>query len=73
MFNHDPPIFCIGFAGGFDNAKDSLRNLMDTKECMYHSTHFASILSPASLLPTAIEGDEDYVYRGKKTSARPKP
>ncbi|OAP64145.1 hypothetical protein AYL99_00117 [Fonsecaea erecta] len=34
LFNHDPPIFCVGFAGGFDNAKDSLRNLLDSRECV---------------------------------------
>lgn len=33
MVNHDPPIFIVGFAGGMDNAKDTLRNLVDTGEC----------------------------------------
>jgi len=33
MFNHDPPIFCIGYSGGFDNAKDSLKNIVETGEC----------------------------------------
>jgi flavin reductase (DIM6/NTAB) family NADH-FMN oxidoreductase RutF len=32
--NNDPPIFILGFAGGIDNAKDTLRNLLDTKECV---------------------------------------
>ena len=34
VFNHDPPIFVVGFSGGFDNAKDTLRNLVDTEECV---------------------------------------
>ena len=34
MFNHDPPIFGVGFSGGFDNAKDSLRNLTESGECV---------------------------------------
>ena len=34
VVNHDPPIFIVGFSGGFDNAKDSLRNLVDTNECV---------------------------------------
>ena len=34
VVNHDPPIFVVGFSGGFDNAKDSLRNLVDTNECV---------------------------------------
>ena len=33
VINHDPPLFTIGFAGGFSNAKDTLRNLSTTKEC----------------------------------------
>ena len=42
LANHDPPILTVGFAGGFDNAKDSLRNLMDTRECVINiiSEHF---------------------------------
>jgi flavin reductase (DIM6/NTAB) family NADH-FMN oxidoreductase RutF len=34
MFNHDPPVFGVGFSGGFENAKDTLRNLKDTGECV---------------------------------------
>ncbi|KIX93261.1 uncharacterized protein Z520_11117 [Fonsecaea multimorphosa CBS 102226] len=34
LFNHDPPIFCVGFSGGFDNAKDSLKNLVESRECV---------------------------------------
>jgi len=33
MMNHDPPIFVIGYSGGLDNAKDSLRNIMESGEC----------------------------------------
>lgn len=42
MFNHDPVIFGVGFSGGFDNAKDSLRNLVDSGECVINiiSEHF---------------------------------
>lgn len=32
VVNHDPPIFIVGFSGGWDRAKDSLRNLQDTGE-----------------------------------------
>ena len=40
--NHDPPIFIVGFAGGIDKAKDSLRNLIDSRECTINivSEHF---------------------------------
>ncbi|KAL9052924.1 MAG: hypothetical protein Q9162_005102 [Coniocarpon cinnabarinum] len=33
VVNHDPPVFIIGYAGGFENAKDSLKNLVSTGEC----------------------------------------
>ena len=35
MVNHDPPIFVVGFAGGMENAKDTLKNIVDTGECEY--------------------------------------
>lgn len=34
MINFDPPIFTIGHSGGIDNAKDTLKNLLETKECV---------------------------------------
>jgi flavin reductase (DIM6/NTAB) family NADH-FMN oxidoreductase RutF len=34
VFNHDPPIFAVGFSGGLDNQKDTLKNLIDTGECV---------------------------------------
>ncbi|KAF7553614.1 hypothetical protein G7Z17_g3495 [Cylindrodendrum hubeiense] len=34
MVNHDPPLFVIGIAGGLDRAKDTLRNIVDTRECV---------------------------------------
>lgn len=34
LFNHDPPIFGVGISGSFDRAKDTLRNLVDTGECV---------------------------------------
>lgn len=37
VINHDPPLFIIGFAGGFSHAKDTLTNLADTEECTVSS------------------------------------
>ncbi|KAM0665176.1 hypothetical protein ACQRIU_005437 [Beauveria bassiana] len=31
---HDPPIFVIGFSSSVADAKDTLKNLLDTKECV---------------------------------------
>ena len=42
MINNDPPLFIVGFSGGFSNAKDSLRNLLESGECTINiiSEHF---------------------------------
>lgn len=34
VVTHDPPTFMIGFACGVADAKDTLRNLLDSKECV---------------------------------------
>lgn len=64
VVNHDPPIFVVGYSGGYSNAKDSLRNLIDTKECVINviSEHFVeaanatSINSPYGVSEWAISG-----------------
>ncbi|OCK81608.1 hypothetical protein K432DRAFT_295135 [Lepidopterella palustris CBS 459.81] len=51
VINHDPPLFIIGFAGGFDRAKDSLRNLSETGECCINiiSEHFIEAANATSV------------------------
>ncbi len=51
VINHDPPIFIVGFAGGMDNAKDSLRNLIESKECTINiiSEHFVEAANATSI------------------------
>ncbi|KAI5465442.1 hypothetical protein BGZ63DRAFT_348156 [Mariannaea sp. PMI_226] len=34
MVNHDPPMFIVSVSGGLDRAKDTLRNIIETKECV---------------------------------------
>lgn len=34
LINHDPPLFVVGFSSSVENAKDTLRNLLDSKECV---------------------------------------
>ncbi|KAF4981354.1 hypothetical protein FZEAL_2839 [Fusarium zealandicum] len=34
MVSHDPPLFVVGFASGLENAKDTLRNIADSGECV---------------------------------------
>jgi flavin reductase (DIM6/NTAB) family NADH-FMN oxidoreductase RutF len=34
MINYDPPLFTVGFTGcGIEDAKDTLKNLIETREC----------------------------------------
>lgn len=64
VVNHDPPVFVIGYAGGFAQAKDSLKNLMESKECVINiiSEHFleaansTSINAPYGVSEWAISG-----------------
>jgi len=51
MVNHDPPIFIIGYSGGFDKAKDSLTNLVETGECVINmiSEHFIEAANATSV------------------------
>ncbi|KAK8088610.1 hypothetical protein PG997_003571 [Apiospora hydei] len=34
MVNHDPPLFVLGFAGNLERPKDTLKNLVESKECV---------------------------------------
>lgn len=51
VIKHDPPLFTIGFAGGFSSAKDTLANLTATKECTINivSEHFIEAANAASI------------------------
>jgi flavin reductase (DIM6/NTAB) family NADH-FMN oxidoreductase RutF len=51
LVNHDPPMFVLGYAGGFDKAKDSLRNLSETGECVINiiSEHYIEAANATSV------------------------
>jgi flavin reductase (DIM6/NTAB) family NADH-FMN oxidoreductase RutF len=34
VISHNPPLFILGFSGGFNRPKDTLSNLIETKECV---------------------------------------
>ncbi|GAB1208710.1 hypothetical protein APSETT445_007461 [Aspergillus pseudonomiae] len=42
VVNHDPPLFVVGFVGSLEKAKDTLKNLAETEECVINiiSEHF---------------------------------
>ena len=51
VFNHEPPIFGVGFASSIANAKDTLKNLLETKECVINiiSEHFLEAANSTSI------------------------
>ncbi|KAF2480910.1 hypothetical protein BDY17DRAFT_302625 [Neohortaea acidophila] len=51
VINHDPPVFIVGYAGGMDRPKDSLRNLTETGECTINiiSEHFLEAANATSV------------------------
>ncbi|CAK3864907.1 related to conserved domain typically associated with flavo oxygenases, DIM6 NTAB family [Lecanosticta acicola] len=51
VINHDPPIFIVGHAGGLEQAKDSLRNLVDSGECTINiiSEHYVEAANATSV------------------------
>jgi len=64
VINHDPPLFTVGFAGGFDNAKDSLRNLTESGECVINiiSEHFIEAANATSI--NAPYGESEWGLSG---------
>lgn len=44
VVNHDPPVFTIGYAGGFDQGKDSLKNLGKIHASSVRSVRLGSLL-----------------------------
>lgn len=51
LVNHDPPIFVLGFAGGTERMKDTLKNLLASKECVINiiSEHFLEAANAAAV------------------------
>ncbi|PQE12986.1 flavo oxygenase protein [Rutstroemia sp. NJR-2017a BBW] len=64
MVNHDPPLFTVGYSGGFDNAKDSLRNLKESGECTINiiSEHFIEAANATSI--NAPYGESEWALSG---------
>ncbi|KAJ5167382.1 uncharacterized protein N7482_006163 [Penicillium canariense] len=51
LINHDPPLFIVGFVGSLDKAKDTLKNLNETKECVINiiSEHFVEAANSTAI------------------------
>lgn len=67
--NHDPPVFIIGFSGGFDRAKDSLRNLKESGECVINiiSEHYVEAANATSV--NAPYGTSEWALTGLTPAA----
>ncbi|KAL9107747.1 MAG: hypothetical protein Q9227_007369 [Pyrenula ochraceoflavens] len=51
VISHDPPIFIVGFASSLEKAKDTLKNLVESKECVINiiSEHFLEAANATSI------------------------
>ncbi|TVY82500.1 Uncharacterized protein LSUE1_G002474 [Lachnellula suecica] len=64
MVCSDPPMFTVGYVGGLDNAKDSLKNLMETGECVLNiiSENFIEAANATSI--NSPYGESEWVLSG---------
>ncbi|KAI9849104.1 MAG: hypothetical protein M1837_005334 [Sclerophora amabilis] len=64
VINHDPPLFVIGFAASYENAKDTLKNLMESGECVINiiSEHFIEAANATSI--NAPYGTSEWALTG---------
>ncbi|KAF2641920.1 hypothetical protein P280DRAFT_449248 [Massarina eburnea CBS 473.64] len=75
LINHDPPLFILGFSGGLDAAKDTLANLVATKECTLNiiseeyieAANYCSINAPAGISEWPLSG----LHPAKSTVVKP--
>ncbi|KAE8389937.1 hypothetical protein BDV23DRAFT_92424 [Aspergillus alliaceus] len=51
VINHDPPLFVVGFVGSLEKAKDTLKNLAETEECVINiiSEHFVEAANATAI------------------------
>lgn len=51
VINHDPPLFTVGFVGTLEKAKDSLKNLVESGECVINliSEHFVEAANATAI------------------------
>ncbi|KAF2276846.1 flavo protein-like protein oxygenase [Westerdykella ornata] len=62
--SHDPPLFVLGFSGGYNRPKDTLVNLLATKECTINiiseeyieAANFTSINAPEGVSEWPLSG-----------------
>lgn len=64
MINHDPPLFVVSFVGSIEKAKDTLKNLIETDECVINliSEHFLEATNATSV--NAAYGESEFELAG---------
>ena len=64
VVNHDPPVFVVGFASPLAAPKDSLRNLLDARECTLNviSAHFVEAANATAI--NAPYGTSEWAVSG---------
>ena len=69
VVNHDPPIFVVGFASPLAQPKDTLRNLLDTRECTLNviSAHFVEAANATGI--NAPYGASEWAVAGLHPAA----
>lgn len=64
LISHDPPLFVLGFSGGYNRPKDTLSNLIATKECVLNiiSEDYIEAANYTSI--NAPEGTSEWPFSG---------
>ncbi|ORY13350.1 flavo protein-like protein oxygenase [Clohesyomyces aquaticus] len=64
LISHDPPLFILGFSGGYDRPKDTLSNLIATGECVLNIISEAFIEAANFTSINAPEGVSEWAFSG---------
>ncbi|KAI9760475.1 MAG: Guanine nucleotide-binding protein alpha-2 subunit [Chaenotheca gracillima] len=69
LVNHDPPVFIVGIAANYENQKDTLKNLMESGECVINmiSEHFIEAANATSI--NAPYGTSEWALTGLTPAA----
>lgn len=75
VINHDPPLFIVGFVGSLERAKDTLKNLAETNECVINiiSEHFVEAANATAInAPYGVsEWETSGLHQAPSAAVRP--
>lgn len=75
VINHDPPLFIVGFVGSLERAKDTLKNLAETDECVINiiSEHFVEAANATAInAPYGVsEWETSGLHQAPSAAVRP--